>query len=307
MHQKLYELSKEKAIHTIWFISDLQQYDPILAKQFLTTAMTDYQLLGNPADLICYLGDAVESYNLTYLKEMTDMQVEAFNRLGIPICYVTGNHDYDYANHYPEKAPCMPFYDTIRQKKNWHTTKNCDDFYFKYKLGTYTIFFLADHISPQNKWCVTHGTIRRGNEYYPYTQEDADRLRAEIAATPGPVITASHYAFLGGNRGSELISRLFPLPSNVRIHFYGHAHIGDFNWAKENTYRRIAWTDWHDIPQINVSSLENIRGNACRSVFLHIYDDGGMGIFFRNHDKRIFTESYFPSNENMPHGYHNPS
>lgn len=304
MHQKLYEMSKVKAIHTIWFMSDLQQANPPQAKQCLTTAITDYNILGNPADLICYLGDSVESHHLIHLREMADMQVEAFDHLGIPLCYVTGNHDYDYASYFQDQKPCMPFYESVGQKENWFTTKKCDDFYFTYKIGEFTIFFLSDHISPDNKWCVTHGDIQRGKEFYPYAIEDVNRLRAEIAACNGPVITASHYAFLGGNRESQLMSKLFPLPSNVRIHFYGHAHIGDFDWARENAYRRIAWTDWHDIPQINVSSFENVRGTACRSVLLHLYEDCGMGIFFRNHDKQIFTESYFPAKENMPHGYH---
>lgn len=106
---------------------------------------------------------------------------------------------------------------------------NYDDFYFTYKIGEYTIFFLSDHISPKNQWCVTHGNVQRGKEYYPYTQEDADRLRAEIAVTPGPVTTVSHYAFLGDNHENELMSRLFPLPSNERIHFYGHAHNGAYS------------------------------------------------------------------------------
>lgn len=96
---------------------------------------------------------------------------------------------------------------------------------------------------------------------------------------------------------------LFPLPTNVRIHFYGHAHIGDFTWAREDAYRRISWVDWHDIPQINVSSFENVRGDASRSVLLHIHEDGGMGVFFRNHDSGEFMESYFPSRENRPHGF----
>ena len=61
--------------------------------------------------------------------------------------------------------------------------------------------------------------------------------------------------------------------------------------------------DWHDVPQIDVSSFENIRGEHCRSVLLHIYEDGNMGVFFRDHDRHRFTEAYFPSGENGPSGW----
>ena len=53
-------------------------------------------------------------------------------------------------------------------------------------------------------------------------------------------------AFCGGNRASEHLSTLLPLPHQVKIHFYGHAHIGDYAWAKENAYRRISCVDWHE-------------------------------------------------------------
>ena len=95
-------------------------------------------------------------------------------------------------------------------------------------------------------------------------------------------------------------SRIFPLPKNVKIHFYGHAHIGDYIYAEKDAYRRISWVDWHDIPQIEVSSFEHIRGNTCRSVLLHIYEDDTFGIFFRDHDNHIFTECYFPAKKQYP-------
>lgn len=300
MYQYLYERSKEKAIHRVWILSDLQQSYPENARKCLDISMTDYESLKAPADMIWYLGDAVENTNLAHLKEMTAMQVQAFSKLGIPLCYATGNHDYDYARVHPDKEPIMPFYEAVKSHKNWFTTENCDDFYFTYKLGEYTIFFLCDHIAKDNKWLVTHNRIQKGQEHYPYSQKDADRLRETIAAVKGPVITASHYSFPGGSRENNFTGKLLPLPNNVKIHFYGHAHIGDLQWARENVYRRISWVDWHDIPQINVSSFENIRGTACRSVFLHIYEDGAMGVFFRNHDIGQFTECYFPAKENLP-------
>ena len=93
------------------------------------------------------------------------------------------------------------------------------------------------------------------------------------------------------------------MPKTERIHFYGHSHIGDWVWGKKDAWRRICWVDWHDVPQIDVSSFENIRGHHCRSVLLHIYADGNMGVFFRNHDLHCFTEAYFPARENGPQGW----
>lgn len=302
MHQRLYEISKERAKHVVWIMSDLQQSDPAAAERCLNICMADYERLGFPARTAWYLGDAVESDDLSCLEEMAAMQAEAFERLGITLCYATGNHDYDYSNGHPDKKPVLPFYETVQKRKDWYTTQNCDDFSFEYKLGDFTVHFFCDHVAKDNAWCVTHGRVKRGAEAYPYSAADAEKLRDRMASAKGPVITAGHYSFPGGNRRSELMRGLFPLPTNVRIHFYGHAHIGDFKWAREDAYRRISWVDWHDIPQINVSSFENVRGDASRSVLLHIHEDGVMGIFFRNHDSGAFTESYFPAMENKPHG-----
>lgn len=298
-----YEISRERARHEVWIISDLQQRDPEKAKRCLDLSMADFDALGRPAEAVWYLGDAVESDNLEYLELMAGMQADSFRRLGIPLCYATGNHDYDYARSRPGEPPAIPFYEAVRNEPGWFTAPSCEDFWFSWKLGEYTVFFLCDHIARDGSWRVTHGKVQSCEDRYPYSRKDMDELRARIAAVKGPVITASHYSFTGGNRESDLMGALLPLPGNVRIHFYGHAHIGDFKWARENAWRRISWVDWHDIPQINVSSFENVRGSACRSVLLHIHEDGGMGVFFRNHDKGEFTESYFPSRENMGQGF----
>ncbi len=190
MYNYIYSESLKRAKHNIWILSDLQQANPDYARECLHISMKDYENMGQPADMIWYLGDSVEGNNREHLLKMCDMQ---------------------------EKCP---------------------------------------------------------------------------------VITASHYSYQRGNRASEHLSKLLPLPANMKIHFYGHSHIGDYDWAKENAYRRIACIDWHDIPQINVSSFEHIRGQACRSVFLHIYEDHSFGIFFRNHDAQAFSECYFPAKEN---------
>lgn len=300
MYSAIYQQSLQRAKHKVWILSDLQQSDPALAQECLDVCMADYETLGDAADMIWYLGDAVEGSNKEHLLSMCRMQEEAFAKTGLPLCYTPGNHDFDYACNHRGEAPFVPFHETVNNRSGWHTTKTLGDRYFKVPLGNFTVYFLCDHIAPDTSWHTTHGVVHGNKDAYPYTDDTWQALRQEIAAENGPVITASHYSFAGGNRASGLISRLLPLPNHVKLHVYGHAHIGDFDWAGEHAYRRIAWVDWHDIPQINVSSFEHIRGQVCRSVFLHIYEDDSFGIFFRNHDDGCFSECYFPAKQNYP-------
>lgn len=300
IYNELYRSLKPHVTHCVWVLSDLQQSDPVNARKCMETAMTDYHLLGAPADRVWYLGDSIESSDLDHLQQMAKMQQEAFLSLNVPFTYVLGNHDFEYMRRFSE--PVSPFYDLVKATPGWHTTKNLTDLYFTEKLGDFTVFFLSDHAAKDGSWCTGNGRIFGDASAYPYTQKDADALRKKIAAVPGPVITASHYAFPGGNRtfDAEIIGKLLPLPANVRLHLHGHAHIGDYKWAKQDAFRRIANVDWHDIPQVDVSSLENIRSRFCRSILLHVYDNNTFGIFFRDHDHHRFTEAYFPAAENYP-------
>lgn len=301
IYEELYRESLKHAKQRIWIFSDLQQRDPEKAKECLEICMADFAKMGSPADMIWYLGDGVEGANLEHLARMSEMQEKAFAAVGVPLCYVLGNHDLEcsFSRLHREKEPIFPFYETVKKHPGWHTTSSYEDWYFKVPVFGHTVYFLSDHIAKDKSWVYYQGVVR-GN--YPHFDR-ADRLRAEIAAEKNPVITASHYSYFGGNRGSEMQSRLFPLPKNLRIHFYGHAHIGDYTWARQDAYRRICWVDWHDVPQINVSSFEHIRGKICRSVFLHLYEDGTYGVFFRNHDSGVFSECYFPSNHRGPSKY----
>ncbi len=301
IYNELYNALKPHVKHSVWVLSDLQQSHAENAKHCLDITLEDFELLNRPAEQIWYLGDSVERWDLDHLYRMTDMQVEGFGKLGIPLCYATGNHDYDYMRYHAEPSDnlTMPFYQAVQKKEGWLTTKDPEDFYFRTELGDYAVYFLCDHISRKNEWLVTHSRIIYGADKYPYTQKDADELREKIASEK-KVITASHYAFPGGNRDSFLMSKLTPLPSNVMIHFYGHAHMGDFDWAGKDAFRRICWVDFEDIPQIDVASMENIRGAFCRSALFQIYDDDTMGIFFRNHDSHTFTEAYFPARIKQP-------
>ncbi len=303
MFDLIYQESLKRAKHIIWIMSDLQQSNPDFARECMEVSMADYELLGRPADMIWYLGDSVEGHNLQHLQEMTRMQETAFANLQIPLCYAVGNHDFDYSRSEEQKgkAPVIPFYEMVRSHADWHAAETYETPYFKVPLGNFMVYFFSDHIAGDKSWSTTHGEIHGDAAAYPY-HDIFEKIREEIRAEKGPVITASHYAYPGGNRESDWMAKLFPLPDNVKLHVYGHAHIGDFIWAKENTWRRISWVDWHDIPQINVSSFEHIRGRKCRSVLLHVYEDDSFGVFFRNHDDHVFSEVYFPAKQNDRQG-----
>ena len=299
--EEMYRISAQRAAHTVWILSDLQQKDADKMQSCLDTSMEDYtEHLGCPAEAIWYLGDAVEGSDRDHLFRMTDRQEKAFGDLGVPLYYAAGNHDFDYSQRYPEEG-CEPFLDMVRSHPGWHTIATTEQYYFRADVGEYAVFFLSDHMAQDRSWCVTHGALRWGDrQKYPYTLADADALRDEIGTCGKKVITCSHYAFPGGNRQSALMGKLMPLPGNVCVHFYGHAHIGDIYWAGRDACRRICWVDYHDIPQINVSSFENVRGEMCRSVLLHIYGNGQMGIFWRTHDDHRFCEAYFPAEKHCP-------
>ena len=143
----------------------------------------------------------------------------------------------------------------------------------------------------------THNRISFGKEYYPYGDDHFAGIRKEIVNHLGPVITAGHCAFPGGNRDTYLTGKIQPLPLNVRLHLYGHSHIGEYSCPQERAFCQISWIDWQDIPQIDVASFENYRGSFCRSVFLQIYEDDSLGVFFRNHDAHTFVSAFFPAKE----------
>lgn len=301
MYTHIYNESLKRAKHKIWIFSDLQQANPAHAKECLDISMEDFYLMGAPADMIWYLGDSVEGIDKAQLLELSAMQEKAFGGTGLPLCFAMGNHDLDYVRKSPNQdGPVfMAFYETVKRHEGWYTTANYTDPYFKVPLGDFMIYFFSDHVAEDKSWYTSHGKVYDVTDKYPHIST-FQKLREEMKELECPIITASHYSYPGGNRGAKLFGNLLPLPQNVKMHFYGHAHIGDFAWAGAEAYRRISWVDWHDIPQINVSSFEHIRGAKCRSVFLHIYEDNSCGVFFRNHDDHVFTECYFPAKANYP-------
>lgn len=280
------EALSDKLRARVWLISDLQQSQPEKARRSLYTALEDFYNLNLKCDKIWYLGDSVEGKDMAYLDEMTKMQEDAFVKLGVPLCYVMGNHDMDPM----PQGGRVPFYDMVKSHKDWKCVQDSDSFYFFDTVADFDVAFISDHYAKDFSWWACHGTVFGDTEKYPYSQKDFDLLKDKISSMR-KVITVSHYSYPGGNRASGFMAKFLPLPENVFMHIYGHAHIGDNVWAGKDCMRKISWVDDQDIPQTDISSLERDRGNAVRSSFLEIYDDFVV-ISYRNHDKKIWTESF---------------
>jgi len=284
--------------YRIWIISDLQQRIPEKAEYCMTTAVDDFTSLGLKVNAVFYLGDSVEGNNIDFINSMTDMQITQLGRIKADKYYVVGNHDYEYFRYHNKNSGMthitLPFYEAVKQLPDWHVHDSIDTFCYTHDFGEFVAFFFPDHGDAVNgEWYTTNGEVWGDASKYIYSQEDFDRIRDAISACGKPVFTFSHYSFMGGNRESPLLSRFLPLPSNVKMHFYGHAHVGDAKWAGKNLYRKIAAVDDHAIVQINCSSLESTRGNAIRSVLFEYYDDGSVGVFFRNHSHKRWDDCYF--------------
>lgn len=277
--------------HRVWLISDLQQSQPAEARRCLSAALDDFVSLDLPPEQIWYLGDAVEGNRLDLLEEMAGMQVEKLSALRAPVRYVLGNHDFDHLrdNHFESQRHAL-FRDAVLKVPGWKTIEPIDQFYYFDTIGPFTILFLSDHADPAGRWYTTHGEVRGDSASYPYTAADYQNLRDQIARIQGPVITCSHYAFAGGNRPSDLMDQMFPLPANLRLHLYAHAHIGDAAWAGKDLYRKIACIDNHPIIQADIASLEDTRGSAIRSAVLEIYEDDSLALYFRNHSTRRWED-----------------
>lgn len=285
---------RDKVKHRVWLFSDLQQSDPVHAEYCLTTAVNDFKKLDMECDYIWYLGDAVEGSHAEHLKEMVQMQLDLLRPLKTPLRFVLGNHDFDYLWANKEEGKELPvyFYDAVREVPGWKSIDSLDSFYFTEDIGDYKIVFLSDHGDRNGEWISTHGRVRGDKEKYPHTDDDYLALKKEIEMSSKRIITVSHGAFPGGNRPFQLWGKLLPLPDHVKVHFYGHSHMGDGVFGKEHVYRKVSYVDFAKIPQINVSSLENRRGDEIRSVFLEIYENDTIGIYFRDHGKESWADVY---------------
>lgn len=297
---ELYISGLKKAKHVVWVLSDLQQglFDNM--KRCLDTCMDDYYNLGRPAEAVWYLGDAIEGRDEENIRKMVEAQEKAFESLDVPLTYTNGNHDFDFARKTildnSDDPIKVPFYEMVKNHPGWHVAPSFSDPYFTQDFHDFKLFIFGDHVDKDKKWLSTHSKIMIGEEFYPYDEEYANKIREEMASAGKPVITLAHCGFPGGNRAkdSDLLGKLQPLPLNVRLHLYGHSHIGEYKCPGERVFSQISSVNWQDIPQIDVASFENIRGCYCHSVILQIYKDNSFGIFFRNHDSHCFESAYFP-------------
>lgn len=295
---ELYAWSAERAVERIWTFSDLQQTMPEMAEDCLSRALADMEGVLPDITRIWYLGDAMEGREPERLAAMTAMQVEKLGRTRLPLRFIMGNHDLDAALKCAAGPPPMlPTYEAFRKVPGWRTTERFSEFYFTETMGETLVVFLSDHVAPDNAWQATqHGVRGEDPGAYPHTVEDYHLLRRRMAAWRGPVIVAGHYAFPGGARGAPeggLLERLLPLPDNVVLALHGHAHTGDWPYGKAKTFQRVGWIDWHDIPQANISSLDRTRGSQTRSAVLHLHADGGMGLFFRDHEDGVWSDVFW--------------
>ena len=288
----LIEASRKHVVHRIWVVSDLQQRFPERARHCMTCAASDFVTLGMDVEAICYLGDATEGHNPDYIREMAQMQTEQFAQVNAPIYYALGNHDFDYFMHYYDQLPRMvlPFKEVMDHQPQWHTQGDIGRLYYIVDMGDYALCLLTDHAAQDGSWYTTHGEIRGDASKYPYTEADYRACMEEVASLNKPVFTLSHYSFAGGNRAAPLFDRFLPVPPNVRLHLYGHAHIGDAVWAGKDCHRKISAVDNQPLMQVNVASLENDRGSAIRSVVLEIYDTDEIGVLFRNHSLQCWDD-----------------
>jgi hypothetical protein len=253
-------------------------------------ALTDFRRLDLPCDQLWYLGDATSAN----LDESAELQMQVLTELGLPVRLILGNHDFDQTlSRRTPPGLQLPFFRAAQSTPGWKTLASVSDFYFTDELGEFLVVFLSDHAHPEVHWASTQGTVQADADAYPHDENATSALRELIATAGRPVILAGHYAFPGGNRPSDLLSRLLPLPPNVRIHFHGHAHVGDKSTRIRNYFEKIAWIEGNDIPQVNVSALEDRRGDEIRSAFLELYDDDSLGVFFRDHGRAAWAGAFF--------------
>ncbi len=279
-----------------WVFSDLQQHDPANARRCMHAGVEDFLSLRLPVDAACYLGDSTESADLPHLREMADMQVGELSRVDAPVWYVMGNHEFDFqrwSDPPPSGRVVIPMRERILGEKQWHTTASVRDWLLVADFGDLALALFSDHAAEDGSWIAVHGGAYGASGPLPYPDPDAPaRAREAVAALGKPVFTMSHYAFPGGNRASDLMSLLRPLPPNAVAHFYGHCHVGDFKWGGQDCLRQISGIDGSALTQFDVASLENRRGNTIRSAILEWYGGASYGVFFRDHVARRWEKAF---------------
>lgn len=273
----------------IWIHSDLQLADPARAREVFTAAIDD--LLGLELDVgaAWCLGDALCGRDEAALDAVADACIEQLDRLGVPVCYVLGNHELDLRN---SGTPRYPLYERAKAHPRWHTMDSISDFHFARTCFGTPVVFLGDHVAQDESWWVQHGELEGDATAYPHGAGAYAALREAIAAHAGPVVTAGHQAYPGGQRPSPLLAQLLPLPENVRAHVYGHAHIGDHIHNKQRPYQRDNPIDGQPLRQFNISALETRRTEGSHSAILEFGPDGPTTLRIRCHLEKRWTETF---------------
>ena len=293
-------MSPLEPLHRFWVFSDLQQSDPRSATFCMETAVCDFLSLGLDIDAMCYLGDSTEGATLSHLEDMADMQVRLLARVDAPAYYVMGNHEFDYFRRYGgADGVKIPIREAILKEAQWHTSADLEDWSFTADFGDVALFFLTDRAErAHGRWYTSHCYRQSMPADAPNDHDyeaDASLVRERMAALGKPFFTFSHYAFKGGNRDFEgdLQELLRPLPPDHLAHFYGHSHIGDHVWGRENFLRQISTINETPTTQLDIASLEGFRGNTIRSAVLEWYGGHSYGVFFRDHLHHLWEKTYF--------------
>jgi len=287
-------------------MSDLQQSDLDIAYKCLSTATEDFKSLELECDQIWNLGDTIQGTDLETIEKMVDMQIELLQPFDIPLKFTCGNHEFDpclakFNNKtFGGKEKIKVFsYEKFSEVPNWKTSDSISDFYFTDKLGEITLFFFPDHAHPNGEWATAGGVVHGESRAYPHSESAYLAVNKAISEIKGPVITAGHASFDGGLRPSDLMNQMLPLPSNVIAHFHGHSHIGDKAWGGPSCFRKLSTVAHQDIPQFDIAALENNRGDAIRSAILEIYEDLSIGVLFREHDHKKWSDAYYIANKSL--------
>ncbi|MET0263598.1 MAG: metallophosphoesterase [Rariglobus sp.] len=275
----------------IWVISDIQQSAPSDALATLSAAVDDILATGLELDGVWCLGDALRGAEEPALEEVADIFIRQLARLNLPVCYLLGNHDVDLKR--VSDVDRHPLWERARAEPNWHVAERLDDFFFARRIGNCLAVFMGDHAHSGGEWFTTHGGVSgRARERYPHDEASYARLSQALADFGGPVILASHYALPGGQKPSALMTRLLPLPANVKLFMHGHAHIGDLVWNKDNPWQRNNPVEGQPMRQFNVSALETVRSPGSHSAVVEIGADGPESLRIRCHQRREWLETF---------------
>ncbi|NLK07458.1 MAG: hypothetical protein GX316_02020 [Firmicutes bacterium] len=274
----------------VWIMSDTHFIEPEDLEIFYS-ALDDIQELEVNLTGIWLLGDIVGGHDMKTLDKTAEIFVEHCESLGVPICYVMGNHEMDIRRS--KGINRFPIHEAALKRPNWHAACNLTDFYFSKEFLGHRVYFFGDHVAEDAGWFTSHGeVVSEGNAKYPHLPEGYVRLKEEMAHETLPIITAAHYAFPGGQRASGLLDHLLPLPKQVRVHLYGHGHIGDPIWNPIDTWEREHTVKGQDLMQYNISSFETYRTPGSFSALLFGGPDEDLDLWIRCHVEKRWVAHY---------------